>query len=95
MRPTFGRISGVFSQLLIRFQNFIPTFIFVRLVQLLFTVMSFLEKRWFLYYVRRNEHYFVTKRKIENNRFCPKTVSDIYEFWISHPDHEAFEGLSK
>jgi hypothetical protein len=83
----------IFSRLLLVCFGFFPVRLSQALLLFTYLILSWIEKKWFLYYIQKDQNYFQTVRQIRNNLFCPYTVEKIYDLWIKNPDHEAFVKL--
>jgi hypothetical protein len=83
----------IFSRILVVCFKFFPVSLSRALLLFTYVILSWIEKKWFLYYIQKDQNYLQTLRQIRNNLFCPYTVEKIYDLWINNPEHEALVGL--
>lgn len=83
----------IFSRILLVCFKFFPVWLSRVLLVLTYLILSWIEKKWFLYYVQKGLNYPQTIQAIRRNPVCLSSVEKIYNFWIANPDHAAFNGL--
>jgi hypothetical protein len=74
--------------------KFLPVCLSKALLLFTYAILSWVEKRFFLYYVHKDLNYPQTLQKIRNSLFCPHTVEKIYNFWIDNPGDASFKGIT-
>jgi hypothetical protein len=66
--------------------NLMPLFVIRLSIIVIFKLSIWYINFWFNHYIKHDENYFKTIRKIKSNKFCPKVVLTSYEDYSIHPN---------